>query len=347
MENFKKEKGNKGKEAKLQHKGKIDLSIVIIGRNESNNLPRLFQSLPEGRGIEWIYVDSASEDYSAEIALQLGARVFRVEPESVCGPGTGRYIGTREASGKWVFYLDGDMALRKDFLPFLERVRKGDNLPPQTAAFVGRTCNRYLDRLGKVVASRDYVVLTPQKYGPADRWGKEADYHGGAVLYRKDAVLEAGNWNPAVYQLEEIDLLCRVRAAGYILRAVDLPMADHYTPFLNLADKLVLNFLPRSGGKKFYGTGQVVAACLLEGRLMHFIRCYPYPFIILAGLAAAVPLCFFSPAVALFLNLAIATWIGVSKKWYFYFVYLGNLLQIFYGITRYRPVIPQYRELAE
>ncbi|MDY6826319.1 MAG: glycosyltransferase [Bacillota bacterium] len=347
MEDLKEEKENNIEEENLQPKGKIDLSIVIIGRNEARHLPRLFQSLPVGKGIEWIYVDSASEDYSAEMALQYGARVFRVERESVCGPGTGRYIGTLEARGKWILYLDGDMALRQEFLPFLERVRAEKNLPQQATAFVGRTCNRYLDRPGMVVASRDYVVLPPQKYGPVDRWGKKADYHGGAVLYRKESVLEAGNWNPAVYQLEEIDLFCRIKAAGGILRAVDLPMADHYTPFLSLTDKIASSFFPRRGGKKFYGAGQVVAACLREGRLLQFIRCYPYPFIILAGLAAAIPLCFFSPAAALLINLAIAAWIGVSKKWYFYFVYLGNLLQIFYGISRYRPSIPQYRKLSE
>jgi len=41
-------------------------------------------------------------------------------------------------------------------------------------------------------------------------------------------------------------------------------------------------------------------------------------------------------------NLAIAFWIGWQKKWYFYLVYLGNLLQIIWGICHYQPFKPGF-----
>ncbi len=326
------------------------LSIIIIGRNESANLPLLFASLPAGDGIEWIYVDSCSGDNSIELAGRAGAAVYLVEADSVYGAGTGRYIGTQEAQGRWLLYLDGDMVLKKEFVDFMKRLKpdvEGNEpiLPPGTAAFCGRTLNRYFDNNGRMVAGRDYAVLVKKEMGDPQLWGKEARYHGGAVLYRREAVLKAGNWNPAVYQLEEIDLFSRIRAGGGLLRAVDLPMVEHNTPFLSLAERLRLNFMAQFRGKKLYGLGQVITARAKEGGLVAFICTYPQPFIVLGGLLASIPLLFFCPAAALALNLALALWFGITKKWYYYLVYLGNLLQMLRGLGRYRRFEPRYRKV--
>ncbi len=338
------------------------LSVVVIGRNEAHRLPDLFASLPKGPDIEWLYIDSRSSDNSVELALAFGAKVFLVDEDSVYAPGTGRYIGTIEACGRWILYLDGDMVLRPEFAGFLDRLKKTEaqadqkdssrvphnpsvqaDLPPETAGFVGHTRNLYLDQAGQVIAERDCVVLAKEETGPAESWGREARYHGGAVLYRRKAVLEAGNWNPAVYQLEEIDLYSRVNSFGCSLRAVDLPMVDHHTPYLSQKEKLMLNFLPQWREKKLYGAGQVAAARLRQGNLLQFIRIYPYPFIVAAGLLT-IPLAFIWPFVPLMLNLAIIIIIGlVKKRWYFYLVYLGNLLQILRGLGRYKPFEPRYQ----
>lgn len=329
------------------------LSIVVIGRNEEEHLSGLFRSLPRDEGIEWIYIDSCSDDQSVTIALDHGARVYLVDATSVYAPGTGRYVGTLEARGNWILYLDGDMTLRNEFALFIEKLRAAKNgtsenewgVPDEVAAFVGRTRNIMLSNTGEVIAERDYAVLSLREMGTADEWGRPAAYHGGAVLYRRDMVLEAGNWNPALYQLEEIELFSRVRASGGTLRAVDLPMADHYTPYLSFSERLLLNFLPQWQGKKLYGAGQVVAARLKEGGLLSFIRIYPYPFVVFGGLILS-PLFFFVwPPLPLLINLLIATWIGYTKKWYFYLVYLGNLLQIFRGLRHYSRFIPTYKEI--
>jgi len=328
------------------------LSVVVIGRNEARNLPRLFRSLPGGDEVEWIYVDSQSSDGSVEAALKAGAQVYLVAEGSVCGPGTGRYIGTAEAQGEWILYLDGDMVLREEFISFLDKLKAGREagkslIPPATAGFIGRTRNLGLDKDGTVAEIRDYVVLAPKEMGPAEEWGRPAGYHGGAVLYRREEVLKAGSWNPGVCQLEEIDLYSRVRARGGAVRAVDLPMVDHIAPYLSLAEKLKLNFLPRYRGKNLYGAGQVVAARCRAGNLLSFTRFYPYPFLVFGGLVSALPLYFLWPPLPILINLGLAIWIGATKKWYYYLVYLGNLLQIGRGLFRYRPFEPEYRKVAK
>ncbi len=337
---------------RLSLPGKPWLSVVVIGRNEARNLPQLFRSLPRGEDVEWIYVDSCSDDESVTLALEAGARVYRVAEASVCGPGTGRFIGTGEAAGRWILYLDGDMILRPEFISLLEQLKdnrgdEGGKIPPGTAGFVGRTRNLYLDHKGEVAEKRDYVVLAPKEMGLLEDWGRPAGYHGGAVLYCRDIVLQAGNWNPAVLQLEEIDLYSRVRSLGKTIRAVDLPMVDHYAPALSLAERVKLNFLPRYRGKNLYGAGQVVAARFRAGTLPAFIRHYPYPFLVLAGLVAIPPLFLIWPPLPLLVNLALAAWIGAAKKWYYYLVYLGNLFQIWRGLFRYRPFEPRYERIVK
>ena len=321
------------------------LSVVIIGRNAGKRLPALFTSLPDREDFERLYIDSNSEDKSIDIALKQRAKVFLVEKESVYAPGTGRYVGTLEAAGRWILYLDSDMVLRKEFLLFLEKLKVENNLPPKTVGFVGRTCNRYVDHNDHVVAGRDYTVLSASEMGATEKWGKPAGYHGGAVLYLRDAVLKAGNWNPAVYQLEELDLCSRIYAKGGILRAVDLPMVDHYTPFLSKWERLRLNFGPKWQEKKLYGAGQVVTAHLRAGSFFALVRFYPYPFLIFTGLLTVPLFVLQQPLVPLIINLLIIAWISFKKKWYYYLVYLGNLLQIFRGLGRYKPFKPQYKRV--
>ena len=324
--------------------------MVVIGQSEALNLPKLFSSLPGGEGVEWLYVDSGSEDESIKIATGAGAKVFALKPESVYAAGTGRYVGTLEAKGAWILYLDGDMVLRPEFISFLERLKEelkkeAPKLPLNTVAFCGRTINYFHDKEGVLVRCQDYAVLAKKETGPIDCWGKEARYHGGAVLYKKEVVLLAGNWNPAILQLEEIDLLSRVRFRGGQLRALDLPMVEHNTATLSIKERFALNFCPRFKGKELIGLGQVVAARLKEGGFGAFVCAYPGPFVVLFGLLISLPLLLFSPLAAILLNLAIALYYGFTKKWYFYLVYLGDLLQLWRGLNHYQLFTPRYRRV--
>ncbi|MCJ7806196.1 MAG: hypothetical protein MUP57_01440, partial [Clostridia bacterium] len=82
-----------------------------------------------------------------------------------------------------------------------------------------------------------------------------------------------------------------------------------------------------------------------EGGLAQFIRIYPYPFIVFAGLLTAPFLYYLWPPLPLLINGVIVLWLGLTKKWYFYLVYLGNLLQIIRGLGRYKPFEPRYKRV--
>jgi glycosyltransferase involved in cell wall biosynthesis len=322
------------------------LSVVVIGRNEGKTLPALFQSLPAAGDIEWIYVDSLSTDDSIGIGLKHGAKVYSLEADPSLCPASGRCAGTLEAAGRWILYLDGDMVLQKEFIAFLDYLKKEEaNMPAQTAGFVGKTCSRFIDQGGLVVSSRDNVCIPARFSGKKGPWGRTADYHGGAVLYLRKAVLQAGNWNPAVSQLEEIDLYSRIRSLGLHVRALSLPMADHFTPLLPLKNKLQAVLLPWHERRTYLGANQLLVSRWRHKNLGSLIRFYPGPFLVFGGLIFSLPGFFIWKPLPLIINGALALYFAVKKKWYFYLVHLGTVIQAFCGWGGYRPFDLSYRQV--
>ncbi len=324
------------------------LSVVVIGRNEGKTLPALFRSLPRAEDVEWIYVDSLSTDESIGIALEHGANVYSLEANPCLCPASGRCAGTLETAGRWILYLDGDMVLQKEFVEFLHRLRREEGgMPPGTVGFVGKTCSRFLGEGGDIVSSSDNVCLPASFSGEEEPWGRTADYHGGAVLYLREAVLRAGNWDPAVSQLEEIDLYSRIRGLGLQIRAIELPMADHFTPHLPLRSKLQAVLWPWRERGSYLGANQLIMSRLRQGNLGGLIRFYPGPFLVFIGLLLSLPGFFIWKPLPLVMNGLLALYFAVEKKWYYYLVHLGTVIQFFSGWGAYRPFQIQYRQVKE
>ena len=100
----------------------IDLSVIIPAFNEEAAIggvvDELRRSLNSHAG-EWeiIVVDDASTDRTAEVALELGARVVRHDRRR--GSGAARKSGIRAARGAIIAMLDGDGSYPADELPSL------------------------------------------------------------------------------------------------------------------------------------------------------------------------------------------------------------------------------------
>ncbi len=91
----------------------VNLSIIIITRNEEHYLPRLLDSIKSQnyKDYEIIVADFKSTDKTREIAKRAGCRIV---------PGgryaAGRNSGARAAKGKLLLFLDADMVLTPDSL---------------------------------------------------------------------------------------------------------------------------------------------------------------------------------------------------------------------------------------
>jgi len=79
------------------------LSAIIIAKNEEERIVKCLESIAFAD--ERIVVDNGSADRTMDLARQHGAKVFTVKEKDFSSV---RELGLREASGKWVLYIDAD-----------------------------------------------------------------------------------------------------------------------------------------------------------------------------------------------------------------------------------------------
>ena len=85
------------------------VSVIVTTKNEERNISASLESVVQQSmpPLEMIVVDNYSEDKTAEIALEYGAKVFELGPERSAQ----RNYGVEKAQGKYILYLDADMRL--------------------------------------------------------------------------------------------------------------------------------------------------------------------------------------------------------------------------------------------
>ena len=92
-----------------------EISIIIIGRNEAARieacLRSVFASLDGCGDCEILYVDSASDDNTVEIAGQFPIRILQLRPTWRLSAAAGRFVGYHHSSGKYLLFVDGDTDL--------------------------------------------------------------------------------------------------------------------------------------------------------------------------------------------------------------------------------------------
>ena len=96
----------------------IDYSIIIPAYNEEELLPHTLQSVQHAMSVqkqagEVIVVDNNSNDRTAAIARQSGARVVS---ESINQISRARNAGGRAAAGRYLIFLDADTVLSPELL---------------------------------------------------------------------------------------------------------------------------------------------------------------------------------------------------------------------------------------
>lgn len=192
------------------------LSVVVIGRNEGQRLARCLASIDCMRGDhdrEVIYVDSASTDGSPQVAGELGAQVIVLKQGSHTAA-AGRNAGWQRALAPYILFLDGDTILQPDFAQVALKILDADQWIAAVWGHRREICpersiyNRVLDL--------DWI------YAPG-----ETLFCGGDVLMRRSALAEVGGYDSELMAGEEPELCRRLRAAGYRVLHIDVPMTGH------------------------------------------------------------------------------------------------------------------------
>ena len=193
------------------------VSIVIIGRNEEAGLASCLlaanTAAAEVSACEVIYVDSNSTDRSVEIARTHGARVVDLPADVRRCPSAGRFIGSQNASGEFILFLDADTHIYCGFLPTAIAHLQTN---PILAGVNGRIDD--LDEVGTLLEDVEARHDLPTE----TKW-----LRGPACFYRRSPLMAVGSFDPNLAMEEEAELGLRLRSKGFGLELIPVRMACH------------------------------------------------------------------------------------------------------------------------
>jgi glycosyltransferase involved in cell wall biosynthesis len=152
--------------------------------------------------LEVIVVDDGSSDHSAEIAEAAGARVIR---QANAGVARARNVGLGEAKGEFILFLDADDRL----LPTAIEAHLGCFVQWPEAAMVYGS-NYVIDTHGGMIRTN---AQAPRAYSWRDvLFGIVPS--PSVAMFRHQAVILAGGFDPEVHYGEDFDLYLRLCATG-------------------------------------------------------------------------------------------------------------------------------------
>jgi len=197
---------------------KKNVAVVAIGRNEGDRLKSCLRAAMAGARTV-VYVDSGSEDGSAEYARSVGCRVVELDPAQPFSAARARNEGfaclmEHEPEIDLVQFVDGDCDLVDGWLErgaaaLKERQDAGivwghvREIHPEASVY-----NRLCDLEWR---------QTPG----------ETRSSGGRFMIRSAVFIAAGGFRPDVIAAEDDEFCIRVRGLGWKILLLDTPMARH------------------------------------------------------------------------------------------------------------------------
>jgi glycosyltransferase involved in cell wall biosynthesis len=274
-------------------------SVVIPCKNEEERIEECLRSVIAGcasLNAEIIVVDSYSTDSTVEKALRFPVEVLRLGPDWPHSPAAGRYSGALRAKGEFIFFIDADMTLEPAFLQKAVYLLNEDRSLAGVAG-IGREI--YLDGNGAQTGENTDLY---HRAGPARR----VDFLGGAALYRRSYLLEAGNFNPFMMGAEEQELSQRLRVKRYRLISIPEPMICHYTRTISDWEE----FTRKKSASFYRGIGQGLRCSHAPRFLIENLRYYRQFAAFLGWLALGVVF----PEIAIMALLAILLFFSWKKR---------------------------------
>jgi len=193
------------------------VSIIIIGRNEERGIARCIEAAiaaaGEIGGAEVIFVDSYSTDRTVSIVEGYGVKTLKLGRRLRRTPSAGRFWGSKHASGEFVLFLDADTIIDPGFLA--KAIKYFDN-DKKLAGVNGHI--RDLNETGEPVAGIEVRV----KQITSVKW-----LRGPSCFYRREALTQAGTFDPDLATEEEAELGLRLLSSGWKLAVIPDEMACH------------------------------------------------------------------------------------------------------------------------
>ncbi len=203
------------------------VSAIIPARDAEPHLARAIDSALAQTYVplEVIVIDDGSRDATHQIASRYGDRLRLIRLPRPLGPGGARNVGIEAARGPYVAFLDAD----DEWLPekTARQVAVIQSAPGMTFVFCGAAF---------ISGAPDAPMLVNQNRAPvsgSDAWKVLLAYpfvSTPTVLARREAVLRAGLFDPALPIAEDQDLWIRLARLGRIGYVEEVMTRVHDTP---------------------------------------------------------------------------------------------------------------------
>lgn len=198
------------------------ISVVVKALNEEQCIAKCIESAlaavtQPGLEGEVILADSLSTDATVEIACRYPVTVVQLVDAAHRCCGVGPQLGYQVARGDYIYVIDGDMELDKDFLT---RGMEALQSAPRLAGVAGQ-----VEHVGGVgyefrVRKKRHDTL----FAPGAR-----EWLDGGGLYRRSALQDVGYLsNRNLHACEEQELGLRLRSAGWSLERLPIPAVTHH-----------------------------------------------------------------------------------------------------------------------
>jgi len=146
--------------ASRENKNKINISVVILAKNEEKKINECLRSL--GWVDEIILVDGGSVDETCSLARKFKAKIFEFKKESFAER---RNFGTKKARGEWVLHIDSDEriteGLREEILEAISSSSFSHYAIPRSNFVFGKKmkhCGLWPDYVVRLFKKKDFVT---------------------------------------------------------------------------------------------------------------------------------------------------------------------------------------------
>lgn len=226
------------------------VSIIVTTKNEEKNIANCLESIKAQNlssqfpipnfhsSIEIIVVDNNSTDRTKEIARRYTDKVYNFGPERSAQ----RNFGVREASGKYILYLDADMTLSENVISeCVEKFKEGETEEGKRELVALYIPERIVDlSSGESISqllnqcNQGAFNLRNQCYWTKVRDFERSFYNATAIdcvrFIRRDKFLEIGGFDENLTGPEDWDFDRRINDIGKV-DIINIPLCHNEAEF--------------------------------------------------------------------------------------------------------------------
>jgi len=202
-----------------------DISFIVITCNEEFGIKKCLKSISELQmeDCEVICVDSGSTDSTIEVIKKYKKEMENLSLFQIQGyanAAIGRNIGIKKSTKNLIYFIDGDIEIKRDFLlAAIDVLRK-----KQADAIIGKLAEYQYDSNYKSILAKidDRYHIKKQKYIYSS---------GGIFITKRSIIKEIGYFDESLKKNQDLDFTLRLTAKFKMLAIHELMGVHHTIPY--------------------------------------------------------------------------------------------------------------------